>query len=163
MVTHDLLLERLDTFMHQVFKSRDLNDANEMADLELTLSQARTLMVLSISDRSLSIGEIAEELRLTLASAGRNVDRLVRAGLVERRESCADRRVKLVALSATGAELSRRQHDRGREAIRRLIAPLSEDNAQRLVAALAPLVQPDDSHAVLSANRSLTASRKTSS
>jgi DNA-binding MarR family transcriptional regulator len=162
-VTHDLLIERLDMFMHRVFKSRDLNDANEMADLELTFSQARALMVLSISDRPLSIGEIAEELSLTLASAGRNVDRLVRAGLVERRESCADRRVKLVALSATGAELSRRQHDRGREALRRLIAPLSEDDAQRLVAALAPLVEPGDSDADLPASRSLTASRKTSS
>lgn len=79
-------------------------------------------------------------MKLTLASAGRNVHRVVRAGLVERQESYVDRRVKLVSLSSAGVELSRRQHERGRGALQRLIAPLSDNDAQRLLEALAPLL-----------------------
>lgn len=155
MAIHDVLTDRLETFVGRIFASKDLDDANEMADLELTFSQARALMVLSISERPLAINELAQELKLTLASAGRNVHRLVRAGLVEREESCVDRRVKLVSLSSAGVELSRRQHERGRGALQRLIAPLSDNDAQRLLEALAPLLDPGVCKD-LSEDRSLT-------
>lgn len=61
------------------------------ADIDLTFSQVRMLMVLAHADAALPITRIAVRLGLTLASAGRNVDRLLHEELVERNEDVRDR------------------------------------------------------------------------
>ena len=51
------------------------------------------------------MNEIAQQVNLSLAAAGRTVDKLVGTGLVDRREDIADRRVKRVSLTAEGTRV----------------------------------------------------------
>jgi DNA-binding MarR family transcriptional regulator len=68
----------------------------------LTPNDARALWTLSL-ETGRPIGTLAREWSCDPSNATFIVDRLVKAGLVERRESETDRRVKLVFLTAQGA------------------------------------------------------------
>lgn len=76
--------------------------AGRLTELDLPLSQARVLFLLSRYDHPLPIHTIAEELTLSMTAAGRNVDRLVGLGLLTREECPGDRRVKLVGFTEDG-------------------------------------------------------------
>src|SRR3954454_12969014 len=82
----------------------------EVSDHDLTLSQLKTLSLLSELPPSspLSLKDVAEQLGISLPAASRAVDPLVRRGLVERREDEEDRRVKRVRTTAAGEALSQR-------------------------------------------------------
>jgi DNA-binding MarR family transcriptional regulator len=67
----------------------------------LTPNDARALWSLNESEPR-PIGSLAREWDCDPSNATFIVDRLVRAGLAERRESAADRRVKLIGLTPTG-------------------------------------------------------------
>ncbi len=64
------------------------------------------------------------------------VDRLVRQGLVETSADPADKRRLAVALTKAGAELFARTADMALQVSRRTLAPLSHDEAARLLALL---------------------------
>jgi DNA-binding MarR family transcriptional regulator len=68
------------------------------------------------------------------------VTTLERSGLVERRGDPADRRVALVALTTTGAELLRAQRRAGAAALIQLIDKLPADEAATLAAAIPTLL-----------------------
>ena len=70
----------------------------------LTMSQLKALLVLADHDGA-SAHELAEALRIGLATLTGIVDRLVAHGLVTRREDARDRRVRRVVLTAAGREL----------------------------------------------------------
>ena len=57
--------------------------------LDLNLSQTKLLHRLETAGRELSLGEVAESVGISLPTASRLVDDLVRRGLVERREDAA--------------------------------------------------------------------------
>ena len=63
------------------------------------------LFVLREHDEAISVNALAEAVDLSLAAAGRGVDRLVVLGLVDRREDTADRRVKRLSLTSEGVAL----------------------------------------------------------
>jgi DNA-binding MarR family transcriptional regulator len=70
--------------------------------LDLNLSQSKLLHRLESAGRELSLGQVADSVGISLPTASRLVDDLVRRGLVERREDDSDRRLKRVGLSASG-------------------------------------------------------------
>ncbi|PSJ40993.1 bifunctional helix-turn-helix transcriptional regulator/GNAT family N-acetyltransferase [Allosphingosinicella deserti] len=76
-----------------------------------------------------SIGEIAQAMRMSQPAITRNVDRLVRSGLVDVLPSRADRRQRVVSLSIAGREALARAKTsvspRVEEAVRALAADLS--------------------------------------
>jgi DNA-binding MarR family transcriptional regulator len=82
----------------------------EVSDHDLTLSQLKTLSLLSEPPPAspLSLKEVAEQLGISLPAASRAVDPLVRRGLVERREDTEDRRIKRVSTTPEGEALSHR-------------------------------------------------------
>lgn len=139
MPTRADVLDRLGAFLARMHDLTDVDSGNELADMDLAFSQARILGLLASCDSSLAIHEIADRMRLTLPSAGRNVDRLVRLGLVERVESADDRRVKLVSLSPAGLDLVKRRMDHCRRVLEAMLDPLSAADHDRLFDALAPL------------------------
>src|SRR5262245_51393931 len=60
----------------------------------------------------LTIGELAQAMRMSQPAITRNAERLVKAGLIEARRSDSDRRQTLVSLTAAGKrtlEISRRE------------------------------------------------------
>ncbi|MDP9821251.1 MarR family winged helix-turn-helix transcriptional regulator [Nocardioides massiliensis] len=113
-------------------------------EIDLTFNQARTLMVLEHTAHPMPIGQIAQLLGLTLPSAGRNVDRLVRLDLVERHEDPEDRRVKLVELTAKGRELVDLKVDCHRASTTSFLADHTDEDRAALVAALRPFIRQDD-------------------
>ncbi|MGW0177985.1 MarR family winged helix-turn-helix transcriptional regulator [Nocardia sp. NPDC003345] len=80
--------------------------ADRLAELDLTLSQARVLFTVVRHSEPQPIHTIAGELGLSMAAAGRNIDRLVRLDLLTRQESPTDRRVKLVGPTEHGHRLA---------------------------------------------------------
>ncbi len=82
----------------------------EVSDHDLTLSQLKTLSLLSELPPAspLSLKEVAERLGISLPAASRAVDPLVRRGLVVRREDEEDRRIKRVSTTAEGDALTQR-------------------------------------------------------
>ncbi|MDN5769409.1 MAG: MarR family winged helix-turn-helix transcriptional regulator [Microlunatus sp.] len=113
------------------------------ADVDLSFSQVRMLMVLASVDTSLPINQIAAHLSLTVASAGRNVDSLLHAGLVDRGDDDHDRRVKLVGLTAGGRDLVAGHFACHRRNLAEFTRRLSATDRRRIVEALAPVLDSD--------------------
>jgi len=107
----------------------------------LGLSDALALPVVVLGRRPEGVrqNQLADELGVEGPSLVRLLDRLVGDGLVERREDPADRRAKLVTLTAEG----RRHSERAAKALDAYRAALLEDTA------------PDDIQAALRLLRAL--------
>jgi len=96
------LAEQLQRFFHRAMKGDQGELLALVAELDLTMPQIRALFVLDNSDRGLALTELAPQMGLSVAAAGRAVDRLVRDALVSRTEDTVDRRVKRLALTGRG-------------------------------------------------------------
>ncbi|TDD71617.1 MarR family transcriptional regulator [Jiangella aurantiaca] len=132
----------LEAFLRQLSCTKADSDLRSMIELDLSISQFRCLILLSRHTEALPINELADRLDLTLATAGRNVDRLVAHNLVERREDPHDRRVRLVSLSDTGRTIMTEIDEARHNAIRAFARSLDPADRDRLTAALAPIVEP---------------------
>ncbi|TDE12224.1 MarR family winged helix-turn-helix transcriptional regulator [Jiangella asiatica] len=130
----------LEAFLRQIGCARAESDLNSMVALDLSISQLRCLMALSRHTEPIPINELADELDLTLATAGRNVDRLVAHGLVVRREDPHDRRVRRVSLSEAGRDVIVDIDAARQSALRAYARSLHPVDRERLQAALAPIV-----------------------
>lgn len=135
----DELVEGLLGFLGHVSKVSEHRVFDVAVELDLTMSQLRALFVLRMHDRDLALGELAAEVRLSVAATGRLVDALVRADLVSRREDPADRRVKRLALTRHGEEVLDRFADARREGLRQVVETLDDDACDHLSRALAAL------------------------
>ena len=87
------VLDALEVLLGRIHCAAQNAGFDTLIDVDLSFSQLKTLLVLSQSTESLPIHEIADSLRLSVGAAGRNIDRLVREGLVDRLEDSADRRI----------------------------------------------------------------------
>ena len=92
-------------FLTRLMSASESDGLNALLESDLSLSQARTLFLLTRTAEPMPIHAIAEALGLSVAAAGRNVEQLLCLDMVERRESTTDRRVKLVTLTPTGQRL----------------------------------------------------------
>lgn len=111
-----------------------------MAELELGITQLKTLLVLADAEE-LSVKGIAEALGLSLAAASRTVDSLVQRGLIERRECAADRRSRLVTLAPAGADAVRRVNEARLAGLLEFAKTLEDSEREALDAALRPIVR----------------------
>ena len=112
------------------------------AEASVTLPQLRVLVV--TGDRSvLSMAEVAELLAVHPSNATRLVDRLVQAGLLDRRDDPQDRRQLRLTLTDAGTQLVRTVLDHRREAFRRLLSNLSRDAQAAIGAAMSSLASTE--------------------
>lgn len=108
-------------------------------ELELSPVQCHVLHLME-PDQPIPMGRLAETLACDASNVTGLVDRLEARGLVARRPSTEDRRVKVLVLTPTGARLRARLH-------RRLAAPpdpfarLSESEQQALARILERLLE----------------------
>lgn len=134
------VLSALEAFMQVLMSNVEDAGLEALTETELTFSQARTIMVLGQSGEPLPINELAGKIHLSVASAGRNVEQLVKAGLVDRVEDDADRRVKRVSLSDQGrrqiGQFISAKRGRALEILRRL----DPEDRVRLLAAFTPIL-----------------------
>jgi DNA-binding MarR family transcriptional regulator len=112
---------------------------SEVAE-EVTLTQYRSLVVLA-SKGPQSVAALAEAVAVTPPTASRLCDRLVRKGLVRRREDPRDRRAVRLALTPEGRELVDAVTARRRVEIARLLESVPPDGQRLLVTALQQLAE----------------------
>lgn len=89
--------------------ARDVSSRQQqvLMQADLTMAQFKALLAIA-KDGDPSVSLVAKELNIGMPSASQVVERLVKAGLVERRPHPRDRRVTQCVLSTAGQELSRR-------------------------------------------------------
>jgi DNA-binding MarR family transcriptional regulator len=73
-----------------------------IAELDISITQMKTLHALTDSPREVSVKELSDRLGLSLPGASRIVDALLRRGWLERREDPDDRRIKRVGITDAG-------------------------------------------------------------
>jgi DNA-binding MarR family transcriptional regulator len=112
-----------------------------MADLDLSVSQFRALITLHHAGRQLAIHELADALGLSLAAAGRCVDRLVDLNLAARSVDPNDRRIKRVRLAAAGRAVIDGLAVEQSAAFRAFAGRLSRDHRHRLAEVIADILQ----------------------
>jgi DNA-binding MarR family transcriptional regulator len=98
---------------------------------DVTLTQYRSLVVLA-SRGPQSVAALADELGVTPSTVSRLSDRLVRKGLIRRREDRRDRRAVRLALTPAGRALVDAVTERRRAEISGLLDGIS-DHSQRLM------------------------------
>ena len=76
-----------------------------IADLDISITQMKTLHALDECADEVSVKELARRLGLSLPGASRTVDGLLRRGWLERREDPTDRRMKLVGITPDGRKV----------------------------------------------------------
>lgn len=113
--------------------------AELLDELDLSLAQVKTLETLTAHPASPSVKELSESLGCSLANSSRAVDALVRRGLLERREDAADRRVKRLTISDAGREAIARIDELRLRGLQQYAATLTDDQRERLAAALTGL------------------------
>ena len=136
----DDLFDALTEFFQRVFSLAEAGAMDQMIELDVSFTQARTMFLLAHMDGPLPINEIASRLGLSVAATGRNIDQLVKLAIVERQESPDDRRVKLVSLSPTGFEIADQQIEQKRRTVRAFVDRLNTTDAENLIKALRPIL-----------------------
>jgi DNA-binding MarR family transcriptional regulator len=109
-------------------------------DDEVTLTQYRSLVVLA-SRGPQSVAALAEAVAVTPPTVSRLCDRLVRKGLIRRREDARDRRAVRLALTRDGRELVDAVTVHRRAEIARLLDAVPLDVQRSMVSSLAQLAE----------------------
>lgn len=137
----EVLLDVLEAFVGHLHCGAQNGGIDALRTADLTYSQIRTLLTLTQNPEPVPIHEIATSLELSVATAGRNVDQLVRAGLVERHEDDLDRRIKRISLSPAGLDLIATFKAGQRRSALRILSAVGVDETRRLIDALRPVVE----------------------
>ena len=109
------------------------------AEFDLTMSQLRMLFVLDKARADLAVNEVADQVALSMAAAGRAVDGLVRGGLLSRREDSLDRRIKRIGLTDAGKRAIEQIGVARRHSVERFVDALNKTERAALAAAVATL------------------------
>ncbi|MGY1698417.1 MarR family winged helix-turn-helix transcriptional regulator [Geodermatophilus sp. SYSU D00766] len=103
--------------------------------------QLRALTVLS-ERPGLSVGQLAEGMRVAVSTASRLADRLAAAGLADRRPSAADGRSVVLRLTADGERLLDRYDDLRLADLTACLDRLPPDRRHRVLTGLRALTSP---------------------
>jgi DNA-binding MarR family transcriptional regulator len=139
------LAQDLQRFFARVMKGDQGELFALIAELELTMAQMRGLFVLDMADHAQALTELAPQMGLSVAAAGRAVDGLVRHGFVSRSEDPLDRRIKRLALTADGRAALERINEARLVGLRRFAATLGDAERDALAEALASIFAQWDS------------------
>jgi DNA-binding MarR family transcriptional regulator len=107
--------------------------AESIAEVEgaVTLPQLRVLVMIATRG-PLNLAAVATGLRVSASNASRICDRLLKAGLLDRRDLPSDRRNVTLTLTEDGQALVDRVQRHRRRAITRVLHSLSADERQRV-------------------------------
>ncbi len=117
-----------------------LGSSAAWSETELTLTQLRALAVIQLH-QPMTVGGLSSALRMSLASGSALADRLVRAGLLERRHDPDDRRQVLLELAPSAVKFLRRIEDRSRIRLRRAVAAIEPHERDALATALSAFIR----------------------
>lgn len=129
--------ERISALIPQIGKNIRISNFIDNVRPGLTLSQVSTLRLLvETGSGTLSMGQIARELGVSLPTTSSLVDRLQREGMVARVVDDRDRRVVLVHLTRKGRTVYQRMERLLTDLLTRLLADLTEAEQESLAHAV---------------------------
>jgi len=129
--------ERVSVLIPQIAKNIRISNFIDNVRRGLTLSQVATLVLLKEAEGgTMSMGQIAHELAVSLPTTSGLVDRLYREGLVDRVVNDRDRRVVLVRLTTEGTTVIERMRRLLSDMLTRLVADLTEAEQESLAQAV---------------------------
>jgi MarR family transcriptional regulator, transcriptional regulator for hemolysin len=131
---------RLSFLIHDVSRMRRTAYDHLMRPLGVTRAQWWVLAHLSRHDGMMQT-ELADQLDVGKASLGALVERMVAAGLVERREDPADRRAKRVHMAPAGHQLLTRMTATEETFNRRILGGLSSTDKAAMIVMLSNIKQ----------------------
>ena len=111
----------------------------EFPDPHVTMAQMRVLMVLSAVGEA-RMSDLAHQLGVSPSTLSSLVDRLVEAGLANRRDDARDRRSVLVSLAPAGSQMLDQFNDLGADALRSLLEQLTDNDISTVNRAIELLV-----------------------
>ena len=108
--------------------------------------QMKVLVALAgeTGDEPATVKQVSERVGLSLPSASRTVDELVKRGLATRVEDSTDRRVRRVSLTAEGQEIADELMAARLAGLEQFVSTLTEVERNKLDAALEVLLKRDD-------------------
>jgi DNA-binding MarR family transcriptional regulator len=139
----ELAAELLDLWAHLMRGSSQQMFA-VLGELELSMTQMKTLSMLDDCLEEVSVKELSERLALSLPATSRTVDGLLRRGLLSRHEDAEDRRVKRVRLTDDGRSVVQRIVTARLQGLESYASTLSDDQRAQLMAALSELPHKKD-------------------
>lgn len=122
--SREVLADRACTAFCGLVHSLHSLDRGEWADLDLTMSQLKTIMMI-VETGGLSGRELAERLGIGPSGVTALVDRLVQRGYVRREEDSLDRRVSWTRPTEQATTLYERLHAIHRERLKDILSALS--------------------------------------
>lgn len=143
MSAKELAAELLDLWAHLMRGSSQQMFA-VLGELELSMTQMKTLSMLDDCLEEVSVKELSERLALSLPATSRTVDGLLRRGLLSRHEDAEDRRVKRVRLTDEGRSVVQRIVTARLQGLESYASTLSDDQRAQLMAALSELPHKKD-------------------
>ena len=127
------------SLFHNVMKGGNEQLYALFEELDLTITQLKTLHALDACVAEVSVKELAERLSMSLPGASRTVELLLRRGWLERREDEQDRRMRRVRITDAGRDVVRRIDGARLQGLEAFAATLTPEQRIRLFDALAGL------------------------
>ncbi|HEY3021717.1 MAG TPA: MarR family transcriptional regulator [Solirubrobacteraceae bacterium] len=112
-----------------------------LEQLDLGLTQLKTLDRLEACGCEPTVKELAELLGLSVPGTSRNVEGLLQRGYLERREDAHDRRMKRLRLTDAGRDVLSRVFTARLAGLESWAATLTDEQRDALHAALVPLTE----------------------
>jgi DNA-binding MarR family transcriptional regulator len=130
--TAEALTQDLTSLMRYLLVSTGRDFFAELEKVGLSLSQAKSLMLLIESEDPMSVKAISDALGLSLPGISRAIDGMVQRGEVTREEDPRDRRSKLVTVTPRGRKLWERLLAVRMAGVRRFVEELTPQEQEAL-------------------------------
>jgi DNA-binding MarR family transcriptional regulator len=140
----DALVRDLAGFAKFILRTGGRDFYRAVGELDLSISQIRILHLLAGPLPQASLKMLADEIGLSLPAVSRSVDALVQRGLVTRTEDDTDRRSKAIRITDEAGTLIGRLTELRVAGINDFVKTLSEEEREKLAAALAPICARDE-------------------
>jgi DNA-binding MarR family transcriptional regulator len=124
---------------HHLMKGSSQHLYALIAELDIPITQMKTLHALTDSEREVSVKELSDRLGLSLPGASRMVDTLLRRGWVERGEDPEDRRIKRIGITDAGRGIVERIETARLVGLEQYAAALTPEQRTTLSSALSDL------------------------
>ena len=131
-------IDQICTAFHGFMRMLHRLDRPGWGDLDLTMSQLKTIMLL-VDSGGLTGRELAERLGIGPSAVTALVDRLVQRDYVRREEDRADRRVSWARPTPKALELFERLHATHRERLAEVLATLTPEDLALVAQAITTL------------------------
>ena len=126
------LAESLTALMKHLLVTTGRDFFAEMEKAGVSLTQAKSLMLLIEADGPMSVKAISDKLGLSLPGVSRAMDAMVQRGEVTREEDPRDRRCKMLNVTPRGRKVYERLMAVRLAGVRRFVEELDEDEKEAL-------------------------------